>query len=341
MAGARRRQRDPLVTARWVSQLADALGCDRDALLPRAHDAGLPVEALDAIEWSAPLSVFTRFLAEVAREHGVEDLGLRLVARMPVGAYSVVEFIARAQPILRTGLEVIARFAALVNPEAEYRYEDVPGGGGRFIHRVDEVPAAFGPIWNEYTIAFVLDRAQAGVGVKLAPVRVWLAHTSGRDAERLRARLGAPVEHGVGFNGFELDAATLALPIRTADVALGRYLESQAAQALGAVGSRTADLVAEQLRAAFPRAPAIGEVARAVSLSPRSLQRKLGEEQTSFQEVRDRVRHERALILLAQPKLSISEVAFFIGYSTLRSFERSFHKAQGCTPSEWRKRPPG
>lgn len=53
----------------------------------------------------------------------------------------------------------------------------------------------------------------------------------------------------------------------------------------------------------------------------------------------NKIRIERAKELLKDPNLSITEVAFSVGYSDLSHFERIFKKLCGCNPKQYRHLP--
>jgi AraC-like DNA-binding protein len=52
-------------------------------------------------------------------------------------------------------------------------------------------------------------------------------------------------------------------------------------------------------------------------------------------------RMQRAQTLLADPYLSVGEVAFQLGFADLNYFVRTFRKTFGISPARWRKRRPG
>ena len=80
-----------------------------------------------------------------------------------------------------------------------------------------------------------------------------------------------------------------------------------------------------------------GEVARALGLSLRSLQRKLDQANTSFRELVAAQRSARAIRLLTTTDRSIGQVAMATGYSDLPSFLRAFRRWTGRTPGEFRR----
>ncbi len=79
-------------------------------------------------------------------------------------------------------------------------------------------------------------------------------------------------------------------------------------------------------------------VAQRLALSPRSLQRQLAQEQYSFKSLLDEVREELARYYLNYDRLSISEVAYRLGYSEVSAFTRAFMRWQSMSPTDWRSR---
>lgn len=77
-------------------------------------------------------------------------------------------------------------------------------------------------------------------------------------------------------------------------------------------------------------------VARELNISSRALHRLLTKEGTSFREMANEVRVERAKVLLLDKQFSISQVAHQLGYSDAANFTRAFRKLEGMSPSEYR-----
>lgn len=79
------------------------------------------------------------------------------------------------------------------------------------------------------------------------------------------------------------------------------------------------------------------EIAKGMAMSGRSLQRKLQQEGSSFQELFDELRHQRSLLLLQDKHLSLADVAQQLGFSENSTFYRAFKRWQGVTPGEYRQ----
>jgi AraC-like DNA-binding protein len=131
----------------------------------------------------------------------------------------------------------------------------------------------------------------------------------------------------------------LALPLVTHNAQLLALLVPGLETALKQNGSpRT---LAEDVRAALGQnicgeRPAVEKVAKALGMSPRTLQRRLGELGTSYQKLLDDVRRRTARRLLAKTDLVPAEVAFLLGFEELNSFSRAFRSWERTTPARWR-----
>jgi len=84
--------------------------------------------------------------------------------------------------------------------------------------------------------------------------------------------------------------------------------------------------------------PTLEKVAKRMSMSRRTLQRRLDESGLSFREVLKHERHEKALVLLESSDKSIAEVSDGLGFANQSAFTRAFRGTVGLSPSEYRSR---
>jgi AraC-like DNA-binding protein len=82
--------------------------------------------------------------------------------------------------------------------------------------------------------------------------------------------------------------------------------------------------------------PTEEEIARALAMSQRTLQRRLADAGTSFGGVLDATRRDLAFHHLANPARQVSEIAYLLGFAEAASFNRAFRRWTGLTPSEYR-----
>lgn len=110
-------------------------------------------------------------------------------------------------------------------------------------------------------------------------------------------------------------------------------------EALRTSGSGVAALVL-QVRSALAASsgePAIGDIAKALGMSSRTLQRRLGELGTSFLKESSEQRLQTAAVALATSDVAVTTIALEAGFSTSQAFSAAFRRFSGKTPGDFRK----
>ena len=132
-----------------------------------------------------------------------------------------------------------------------------------------------------------------------------------------------------------LSAAALDLPLPQADELTAAMTEQQCRELVERRRARTG--VAGRVRDELVRAPApdVTEMARRLSLSERTLRRRLADEGTSYRALVDEVREALAEELLATQSLSVEQVARRLGYAETASFTHAFRRWKGRSPRAW------
>ncbi len=82
--------------------------------------------------------------------------------------------------------------------------------------------------------------------------------------------------------------------------------------------------------------PSFEELTGLLSMSARTLRRRLEREGTSYQRIKDNARRDVAISLLSRHGLTVSEVAEQVGFSDPSAFHRSFKKWTGQSPGSYR-----
>jgi AraC-like DNA-binding protein len=139
----------------------------------------------------------------------------------------------------------------------------------------------------------------------------------------------------IDVRAFEQPAEALAWAGHRASVELAAELELLQARTLGtvpAVRDLRAWLSTELHDAKLPMAAA------ALGMSSRSLQRRLRDARTSFQDEVDLARIDVAKRLLLDTEAAISSIAQQVGYASPQHFTEVFRKIVAITPLHWRKR---
>jgi AraC-like DNA-binding protein len=186
----------------------------------------------------------------------------------------------------------------------------------------------------------VIMRALAGLpdSVPLA-VEAWYQCPRPAGGDRAKA-LGCPVRYGAPEMRLVLRRKPLEQPLPRQNPALFEYLARHTQTIVARIPETTR--ITERVRRVITETlqngePAQAEVSRKLAVSERTLQRRLREEGTSFAEILDEVRRELAQQYLANPAVTLHEIAFLLGYSEPSAFHRAFRRWTGATPQAFRR----
>jgi AraC-like DNA-binding protein len=311
-------------------------GGDADGLIRRFE---LSREAERAAEVVLPLDRLHAFFDEAERAAGDPFLGLHVAERIRRGAYGLLEFSCRSAPTVGEALRRIVRYMALCNELVEVTLEVGPREA-IIEQKIVGQPLCVGRHANEFFVAMLLVQSRQLSGKPLAPSRAWFAHPAPRDPAPLESLIGTDrIEFDRERNGMALPRAVLETPLSTHDPALLELLDAQAEAALQlrASSSRFLGQVRQQVRDALREGvPPLEDAARALHLSPRTLQRRLADEGTSYNDLVDDVRQELARRWVKEAARPLGEVAFLLGYSELSAFLRAFKRWTGQAAGDFR-----
>jgi len=252
--------------------------------------------------------------------------------------FGVVGFSAMTSPDFGAALARIARYNALVSAcqidiladgdacEVRIRYDGPvrPYSRSRLDIQMGTL-LTFGRMFTEQAIV---------------PLRVMLTELPAYHAHYAEA-FGCEALFEQPHDAIVFRRADLDLPLVSANPHVAALFDNAAERDLrahGAAGGRTAGAVREILRKQLRGdAPDIEGVATALSLSARTLQRRLAEEGVRFTRLLDEARMEMAQRYLSAGRASLTEIAYLLGFSEPNSFFRSFKRWTGKTPADFRQ----
>lgn len=188
------------------------------------------------------------------------------------------------------------------------------------------------------TLACLLEIGRRGTGQPLKAQLVEFSHYMG-DIQALEVYFGCRIRIGAKCNRLTLHRRDLDRPFVSYNEELLEILTPVLDRSLDE--QQRSRSITEMVKWIMKRSltrgrPDIQAVAKELSMSDRTLQRRLTDENTSFKILLTKARHEQAREYLADPSLDIKEVAFLIGYEDQNSFYRAFRQWEGDTPSNWR-----
>src|SRR6266852_6401354 len=309
----------------------EQLGYDLDRLLASAGMHRTDVEDPEA--YLSPRACALVF-ALAQRERRVTNLALQLALRIPVGTTPLLEYLIVSSDSVEQGLHRLARYIRLFNSSIHVvvNDEDDPA---RVV-----VDSGADPFLSEFIVALSVLRFMRETDDQLKVAYVSFMHDPDDVSEYGRV-LRCPIHAPAAWNGWAISKDALRLPLRRRDPTLRRWLERQAANMLARLPANTN--VRDEVRHVLATQVTAGDigidvVARRLATTPRTLQRRLARAGTSFDALRDDARKQAAELYLADTTLTITEVAYLLGYSEPTAFHRAFKRWRGTTPQAFRRR---
>ncbi len=320
--------------ARYVALLVDYLdtiGVARDALLRAAR-----LRTVDDPGAQVTLRQLEALLGAAIRASGRSDLGFEFGRRLDPTSHDLLGFAFLTSPTFDDVLRLQVTYQRLLQTAFALRLERSAG-------RVDLVYApavAMSPqamrMLSEAIVVSNHLAYRAALGERLPPYDAWLSIESPAHAHRYRELAPARVHFGAAMTGvrFSLPAALLDAPLAMANPRAMRAAEERCKAMLRQVHVRRRwkEWCRTMLRESEDSQPTLGQLARIVNLSPRTLARYLETEGVGFRDLALQVRTERAARLLREGDLSVTQVAYRLGFSDVASFVRSYRNRTGRTP---------
>jgi AraC-like DNA-binding protein len=244
-----------------------------------------------------------------------------------------------ASSTLRAGLRLLKRYGRIIGEKAQLKVMDTREGlRVAYDHRrSDPVLRAIG---SDFVLSLLVDMCRMNYGASLRPLEVRFSRAKPSDTEPYRHFFGCPVHFGMGEDGFLLSSRIADEPLPTANRRLADTLDDMLATELA---MRDRDNIPARCKHTLFDQLASGEVseghmARQLNMSRRTLQRKLAESNTTYQKLVDDTRRDLALRFMEDPRKSITDVTFLLGFSSQSAFTRAFRRWTGMSPTRFRER---
>ena len=274
-----------------------------------------------------------RGIAEASNDAG---FGLKLGTEERFERYDPVKIAALAARSFGDAIERLSRYKKLTCPE-EIRV--VGRGNERAVQFVwllahENEP----PLLVDVCFAWIIGIARRGTGRPMNPTRVEFQRTP-VCRELYEAHFRCPVRFKSNQNALIFSKADIELPFVTYNpdllATVAPQLEAELAEQLAQnnFGEQVKGILKQLLAG---HRPGINDLARELRMSPRTLQRRLKEQCTTFQRLLEEARREYANHYLLHSSRELNETAYLLGYQDANSFFRAFHHWEGTSPGQWR-----
>lgn len=314
---------------------ARARGAQVDDVL---RDAGLSQETLADPDARLPAPTVMAVWNALRERTGDPALQVVAPAALEFGEYRIIDYLVAASATVGDGVRRFAQFFGLIADSLVLQVRETPDDCSVELTTVEGAPVP--PVYVDYVFAALVYRIRTRICARLQVRRVELRHAESKVAAPYQEVFQAPISFGANADRLRFSIPVWNLPTDNGDAALVGLLEEHARILSQRTTRATAGFEEEVRRAiatTLTTGASIQQVARALNLSVRSLQRRLDASETTFRDLSEDVRGRLAEGYLANPGVSISEVAVLLGFSEESAFNRAFRRWTGESPGRWRR----
>jgi AraC-like DNA-binding protein len=323
------------VWVRSIVEMLDAEGLDARALLA---EAGIDRAALEAPGARLATEKISRLWELAAERSGNPSIALAQHDVVRPASFDVVGYTMMSCANLQAAFERLVRYLRILSDALTMRLGHRRGG---YLVTFD-LSGGDRPVPRqrvEFIFVTLLNFVRWVSGRDVHPLQVEMLYPAPADPALHRAAFRCPISFDASVNALLFSLADLEKPLPTSNPKLAELHERYAGEYLerfdhAQTSYRVRELIIRRLPDGEPRRD---QVARELCMSERTLQRRLGEEATSFLHLLDDTRRELARQHLERLHLSLGEAAFLLGFTDQSSFFRACKRWFGLPPGEYRK----
>ena len=279
------------------------------------------------------IQIIDRALTRLPKRAGY---GVRAGQALRVTTFGIWGLAILASPNLRTAFDTMNRFSELSYTLSTAHLEE-SGGDARIVVKMDRLPRSLHAfMFERYYVTTITFLREMLPSFDLERFTLELPF-SDRTYETELARItGRAVVGSQPDFALRSDRALLDEPLPQADPLTHAHFVGQCQALLRQYRELPdyAQMVRDFILQNDNFAPTLDAVAKSVGLSPRSLRRRLKEEETSFSEIVLGTKMALAKELLSTAKLPVQLVSAQLEYSEPASFTRAFAQWWGVPPSK-------
>lgn len=327
------------ISAAWVkgiTEVLEASGLNVDALFKEVD--------MDRAAMSDPHARYAtekiNMLWELAAERlGNPAIGLARPEVTKPAIFDVVAYAMMSCSTLLASLERLAHYLRIVSKAAAI--ELVPDADGYWLTLDVFGDGQAVPRQRfEFDLITVLTFSRWVTRHDLHPLAAEFTHPAPATLQPYHDAFHCPVRFDAPANRLLFSTADLTLPLPTYNPLLVEVHDRYAGEYLdrlddAGISHKIRELIVRRLPDGDPMR---GEIANAMCMSERTLQRRLQEEGTSFHQLVDDTRRDLAHQYLKRPRLTLEQVAYLLGFTDQSTFCRACKRWFNMSPGQYRIR---
>jgi AraC-like DNA-binding protein len=325
------------ISAAWVKGIFEALseaGLNSQALFSQAGVNVAELENSDARFTPDQMSAIWE-LASV--QSGNPAIGVAIPKVGKPACFDAVAFVMMSCSSLHSALQHLTRYLRIVSDAADINLIEDKNGYSvtlKLFAGAGDVPRQR----IEYVLTTIFNFCRWISGRNLQPLRVDFASPVPDNLEPYQNAFNCALHFDAPVHRLLFVTADMMMPLPTSNALLAEIHNSYASEHLKKLSDaktsyRVRELIISQLSNGEPLR---AEIASSLCLSERTLQRRLREELTSFQDLVDATRRELAEQYLSKDQLTLTQTAALLGFADQSTFFRCSKRWFGMSPKEYR-----
>ncbi|GGC88141.1 AraC family transcriptional regulator [Halopseudomonas salina] len=331
-------QLERTTSSNWALAIVQALELEGLVGKDLFATLGMNHELLADPDARIPQDQMTRLWELAVQLSNNPAIGLNMARVIRPAHFNVVGFALLSSTNLREGLARLVRYQRIIGEASDMSLLQSPDSYTMELHiHGDTVPAPRQS--HDAAMAYMIAFFRWMTGEQIVPLQVSLAYPQPADISSYEALFQCPLVFGASIYSMSFAREVMDAKLASGNTTLAQMHDQFAGDYLARFEQTR---VTHQARQVLCRLLPQGEpkrqsVASALSMSTRTLQRRLQEENTSFQHLMDETRRELAMQLLRQRRLTLLEVAYLLGFADPSNFFRAFKRWFGMPPGQYRE----
>ena len=327
---------DPSILATLLLPIANVLGKRGFDPVEVMAEFGIDAAKIATPDWRVPLEDYDSLITRCVEITQDEAFGLYAGEELQPQSLSALGFGWLASDTIYDGLARAVRFCRLVSSIAELRllesneFIELQLFGTSLLYATNYQRLDYGAAW-------VVRMCQLNLGSYLSPVIVEMARPMPAEPERWESLLSSKVVFGSKKTSIKWSRADVQDRLVTGDPVLARVNDEQAEAYINSfLQNDISRSVVRKIISRLPDGPPDQQlIASDLCISNRTLQRKLKDEGTSYNDLLQSTRLQLANKYLRQRNRSVAEVTYLLGFSEPSAFSRAYKRWTGQSPASY------
>lgn len=324
-------------TGKFVWNVLENLGFEPRRFIEQSLKREIDIQKLDDSEARYDYEVLEQVCFDLQQNLSDECLSLKMVEYWHPGHLGALGYAWLSSKTLFDGFDRLKRFVHMISKRVDVDF-CVKDNVFVVTLGLEYIRPGF-HLMTDILMATTLRMCKASYGNSLLPDSANFVRPRPGCAKEFDDFYNCKVNYNATENSLVFPLSVIKEPLTGSDVKVASAIDQIIVNYISRLdASNIVDKVKAEIYASLASGKLTKEyVARVLHVSPRTLQRLLKQENTTYQSVVDEIRKELALSYAKNKSLPIIDIAFMLGFSDSSSFSRAFKRWTDEAPSFYRR----